>query len=422
MKIAFSRVSRGNRSVGGHSPGALDALAEVLQPLWPAATFERPGRRGPLRAGPGDFVALPNLDRATLVLPLRPRSATAVVLRGHRRPSTPRARLEHRVLEQAARAGAADLLGARFTVSASRTALPNFVDLLGLTLNRPVSIGVHLGPPRANRKPVVQAVDAHGETLAFGKVAVDDLTDRLVRAEAEALGWLQRRRLSHLQLPHVLGTGEWHGRGYLLLSPVDTQGRGRDEGHVLARAMVELAQSGGASQAELVQSEYWAAVGRRLDPVAGEMAATLRYLRTDLGERLAGVRLDLGPWHGDWTPWNMSWQPQCCVLWDWERFQLRVPAGFDALHYHSQAAIRAGRISPAAAISSVAAIASRLLAPFGVPPAQADSVMATYLLEIGARYLEDRQHEAGADIGDLRSWLIPELARLVNRIGAEVAR
>ncbi len=46
-------------------------------------------------------------------------------------------------------------------------------------------------------------------------------------------------------------------------------------------------------------------------------------------------------------------------------------------------------------------------------------VTATYLLEIGVRYVHDRQEEAGSRLGDISAWLLPELTALVGLATAE---
>jgi hypothetical protein len=44
-----------------------------------------------------------------------------------------------------------------------------------------------------------------------------------------------------------------------------------------------------------------------------------------------------------------------------------------------------------------------------VPAAEAQLVAVLYLTELSARYLADRQAEAGALLGRLGSWLIPAI-------------
>ncbi len=54
------------------------------------------------------------------------------------------------------------------------------------------------------------------------------------------------------------------------------------------------------------------------------------------------------------------------------------------------------------------------------PPAQADSSCRRTYSRLAPRYLDDRQDEAGARLGDI-GWLLPELARLIDRVATETA-
>ena len=40
-------------------------------------------------------------------------------------------------------------------------------------LGREISLGIQLGPPRANRKPILQVLDSDGQPLAFGKLGIN---------------------------------------------------------------------------------------------------------------------------------------------------------------------------------------------------------------------------------------------------------
>src|SRR5207253_3116256 len=78
-------------------------------------------------------------------------------------------------------------------------------------------------------------------------------------------------------------------------------------------------------------------------PAAKRYAAALERLRS------AHVTLAFGAWHGDWQPYNMArvpGRPAQIALWDWERFALGVPLGFDPLHYLLQALLHGRGVGP----------------------------------------------------------------------------
>jgi hypothetical protein len=127
-----------------------------------------------------------------------------------------------------------------------------------------------------------------------------------------------------------------------------------------------------------------------------------------------GEQLELGAWHGDWTPWNMAYDGAVLSVWDWERYQADVPAGYDALHWASQDVIMSRRETPKDAIESLLTAAPGLLEAFDVEAVAASRIALLYLLELGTRYEGDGQEAAGARLGALETWLLPALA---DRLG-----
>jgi hypothetical protein len=158
-------------------------------------------------------------------------------------------------------------------------------------------------------------------------------------------------------------------------------------------------------------SPYWRNLPLRLRALGqrDDAAALLRALGH--AEAAASTTaLPFGSWHGDWAPWNMTISDGCALVWDWERFETGVPAGYDAVHYALQQAVRGGMAAGPAA-EEMLARAPGILAPFGLDPAAARLVAMLYLIEIGTRYLHDGQAEAGAQLGRVDRWLLPVLAR-----------
>ncbi len=317
------------------------------------------------------------------------------------------------------RVGAADLLPQRIAVLERATSEQDSLGvLLAHVVGEPSVIGVHLGPPRANRKPILQVVGRSGHTRAFAKVGINDLTRSLVADETAALTALAEVSFARLQVPRIVYAGEWRDHQLLVLAPVPTSG-GSERPALLRRAMVELCDAFGSSEQTLAASGYWEDLGSRVAGLQGLSADGLRAAMTDLRDPASRTRLRFGSWHGDWTRWNMSYARDQVVAWDWERFASGVPAGFDAFHYELQTLVRQRELTPRTALQATLARAGTIMSPFGVPPESAGLVVAAYLLEIGSRYLHDRQDEAGARLGDLSAWLLPELSMLVRRLAGE---
>jgi len=406
------------------------SLGEVCAVLWPppaTASLSRGPRslRGPDRDRERDFVVLPSARRPRLLVPAGRRASAAAVCR-YGEPGSVTAWAASRALALALAAGGARVgLGGRLRVTASPgTAGPGAGDpgagtiegYLRSVLGYEVLISTHLGAARANRKPVLQLLTPRGQTLGFAKVSVNPLTRDLIRAERAALGTLATASLSGLTVPSVLHHGQWQGREVLVMNALPTWRRRRAlRPGQLTAAMTELTAVGGRSRGPLAGSGYLDRLRSRLaDAPPGPDRAALGQALDALAA--AGPELSFGAWHGDWTGWNMASTAGGLLVWDWERFALGVPAGFDPLHYQLQTDVVRRRRPPAQAARGCVRDAAACLAPFGVPAGQARLVAVLYLAELSARYLADRQGEAGARLGRPGTWLIPAIEEAMRTL------
>jgi len=390
----------------GYAPRV--GLGDVSAVLWPSASIAFGARGRSPRAGQRDFLVLPSASRPRLLVPSGRRPAAAA-LRRYGEPGSARAWLGRHALALALSAGAARAgLGGRLRVRAEPGADTIEAYLSGV-VGQEVLISTHLGAARANSKPVLQLLGAHGDTLGFAKLSVNPLTRDLIRAEHAALTALAAEPLRRLTVPRVLHHGLWRDHEVLVLSALPAWRRRRPlRPGQLTAAMTELATVGGRRRGRLATSPYLARITSRLEPVAP--GPDRDALGAALG-KLAGAdpELSFGAWHGDWTGWNMASTRDGLLVWDWERFTRPVPAGFDPLHYRLQTAVIRHRRPPRQAAADLISAAPRVLAPFGVPAAEARLTGLLYLADLSVRYLSDRQAETGARLGRPGTWLIPAL-------------
>ncbi|MFC4008319.1 hypothetical protein ACFOY2_13895 [Nonomuraea purpurea] len=226
---------------------------------------------------------------------------------------------------------------------------------LSEVFRRPVETVLHVRPAlRANRKPVLE-VRSQGRRLAFVKIGDSARTRALINAESAALRRLAGLSLGTVCAPSVLHHGDWRGLSVLALSPLPVR-RGRVPPPLLREAIKEIAGTGGARAA----------------------------------------------WHGDFAPWNMCLSSDGRVLvWDWERYEVGVPYGFDAVHHFFQRALR--RMSPPVAARACVARAVRELAPLGVSGTAARQTALRYLIALADRHAADGH----TPLGPPESWLNP---------------
>jgi hypothetical protein len=379
-------------------------LDEVLRTLFPAA------------ATPGDsteYLVVPNARHPRLLVPARPRPAATAAVRRYAEPRSRVARLKRAAVAGALRTGTARwLLPDRVHVAHAGSVAAHLRQALG----EPVILSIHIGPARANRKAVVQLLTPDGRTVGFAKVGTGPLTRRLVRAETAALATLDRAGLRQLTVPRIRHCGAWRGHEILVQSalPVWRRRVPLDPAR-LASAMREVALCQGGTEAPLVTSGYWAQLQERVAAVADRPdGAALLAAVTALGARGGRLPLRFGAWHGDWTAWNMAVLADTLLVWDWERFTAGVPLGFDALHYDLQQRVHTAA-DPAEALTRTLRTIDELLAPFGVAPPARETTALLYVADLAARYLTDRQAEAGARLGALGTWLLPVLLRRLDQ-------
>ncbi|MGN6793575.1 MAG: hypothetical protein ACTHJW_14415 [Streptosporangiaceae bacterium] len=391
--------------------GRAGYLRDICQQLWPDPARAELGQRPPA-GDPGDvsMIVLPGLRHPRLLVPAERRAAAAAVRR-YGEPGSVRSALATRALSAALSSGLGSvMLRGRLTVRVPPGA-QTIESRLSEMLGRPVLVGVHLGAPRANRKPVLQLLTAAGETIGFAKVAINPLTASLVRAEHAALSRLRAARLRQLQAPRVLGFDRWNGLEILVLSPLPVwQRRTPLRPAALQRAMSEIIGVAGVRESTLTTSEYWQHLKARHEGAGdGTEHATLGSALAELASLAGGATLAFGSWHGDWTPWNMASTADGLLVWDWERFTTPAPTGLDALHCWLQAEVVRNRRKPAEAALACVRRAPALLEPFGVTGQRAHLTALLYLADLSVRYLADQQEQAGAALGAPRRWLLPAL-------------
>lgn len=404
-------------------------LWETLAALWPEparierrgrgvpGTGSRPGRPG-RAGGQTEFLILPNEAKAVLLLPRRPRRATAAALRHYKASAVGRQRLRFRGLALGAQMGLADVLPQRITIGQPGDE-PNadVVSYLRKVLDQELIVSLRIGPPRANRKPVLELLSPHGRLLGFAKVGITGLTRELVRAEAAALGVLETAGLTRLEVPRLLHHGHWQDHEVLVQAPLTGSGRAATPA-ALTSAMAELATTAGVTIEPVGQSRYWRGLRSRLEACGGrEPTGALLQIMADMQATAEATSLAFGSWHGDWTPWNMAFSGGRVLVWDWERFESGVPIGYDVLHYQLQGAVEQSNGAGGRAAAEAALFTAPMrLGSLGVRPGSAVFVAALYLLEIAARYTCDGAAEAGARLGDVSWWLLPPLSRYAARL------
>lgn len=275
-------------------------------------------------------------------------------------------------------------------------------ELAASVLGHPVVTGVLLGPPRLNRKPVVEVFHPDGDVAAFAKVAVNELTTELVRSEQTNLERLAAAGLTGLRIPKVLHAGHLAEHRVLMLDVLhSSQDEARQTPTIPLGAMADLAGSMGSGQGRLRGSSFLARL-RAVTEATGE--PRLGQVLTRIEQTWPDATVHWGCWHGDWAPWNMGVHAGTIEVWDWERFEADVPWGFDAVHFRAQS-VRHLSEHRGDDERSLRQDVGHLLAGTGTPGAEqdADLVLLLYLVSIAARLIDRPAHGRTGEVAPQRA-------------------
>jgi len=421
-------------SLGGHqSPAFVHTSAGEASGLGPAATADLrwlyeilddpmidEADLGPRRAC--RYLARCSGDSLGLLIPLdSPRSAAAIFQRRNDGQSW-----SERAIGRAGEAGArCSLLGPVFesglgnrlpAVPGTVITLPEpaLLPYLRAQLDEPdLMAAVTVGPPRRNRKPVLQLLRSTGETIGFAKIGWSPLTRSLVDNEGAVLQHVSDHRLSGertplISIPSVLLDADWGPHRVVVTSPIGRpQAWGRPfrsstMTHAsITRAVANLTGVQTQTVGDAPQIKYLASQ----DPEMQYLAERLRALH-------GSTQVDVGLWHGDLTPWNVITTSSEAGIWDWEFAGTERPVGFDALHRHFEHHRRSSGGSNDLALQAVVTDAAAVVRPVGYPRnvAAIDAIVDWYLAELLAREIAlTGQRWSGGAVGDLGDTLRPLL-------------
>jgi hypothetical protein len=381
------------------APVANEALDWIVGVLWgelPGVSVSRVSsgsRNQPATSGAVErYLVVPNARRPRMLLPAdRPGGAAA--LAAGNRMRRPGAKAERWAAGLAVRSGTARLI---FRDSIEVAAEPSgvtrtLVSALAELLGEPVELAINVRAAGPYRKPVIQVLSHDGRTLAYAKVAWNDVTERNVAAESDALEAISSARLG-LSAPRVRARLSWRAHTVLVTDPMPA---GLDRYPVslgppstaVTRAVAGLWPG---SKAPLAESDYSAKladrIGRAASAAPDASSAALQMLDR-IRARFADVAIDHGSWHGDWAPWNLGRENGGLWAWDWEYARPGVPLGFDLPHWFFQRSFVERKSSFLEGVVAARAAATPLR-ELGLTSSQVEATLALHGLEAAARYLD----------------------------------
>ncbi|MBA2559515.1 MAG: hypothetical protein H0V07_06430 [Propionibacteriales bacterium] len=376
---------------------------ELVELLWPGATLVRARS---VESPTSSMLCLPSTTKVRSLVPVQPPAVPAGVIARRLSGRGLRVNTQRVALVGLLRTGLMTRGSTRVAHLEPSAAGTGLTELLSDLLRHEVFMAIHLGAPRANRKPVLELLDRAGRAVAFGKLGINPLTDRLVDAEATALTTLATRELTHVLHPAVIARTSWQGHPLLLQTPLPVEHARQAPTSLVATAAREVSGVADGAPTKLPDTPYFKALTQRVSLLPHGEAAEL--LGQALVRLAAGdAQLSCGAWHGDWTSWNMATVSGRLMVWDWERYESDVPDGFDLLHHAFQSAVQRNPLGAPAHARTLLARAPQIL--HWMDAATAKDTARLYVIEIASRYVGDGQAEAGGRLGHVIPWAAPVL-------------
>lgn len=285
------------------------------------------GELGGWGSGRERFIAMPGRDDVRQLLPWRWSTLRATFLRSS----------DDRPLSKQLRdvVGVAGLFSVGALAQSRRVGIAaagSLVEHVAAELGLERAYGLVLcGPARSNQKPVIQLHDRRGRTIAFVKVAWNDLTLRLIRDERTALEHIARA--DGIAAPEILAHGEYGSSTWLAIAPVGVERRSDATVESIDQLAMAIERTGRGWTGDVDRSSFVASLRERAvglphaEPIVAALA--VRDSGTDLTE--AGA-------HGDFVPWNIRSGSPVPAVWDWERYRSYCPTGYDRFHHRLQVA------------------------------------------------------------------------------------
>jgi hypothetical protein len=252
-----------------------------------------------------------------------------------------------------------------------------------------------------NTKPVVQVFSPKGEPWGYVKVGWNEFTRGLIDTEARFLE--ATPAFSKLEVPMLIGAGRWRNLEISAIAPLPERVRRFAPAARLPPAATtwDIAQIGGMQEAPLSSSSYWhrlrLALSNLLEGASARSVDAVQGCLNRLEDRYGDTSLVFGGWHGDWVPWNLAWDGNSLVVWDWEHTGRGVPLGFDVVHYLFQVPFAKRKRKLAVSIGEMRRRGPPELDRLGVPPDTQPALISAYLLQLFARYQSAQRAGAGVN-------------------------
>ena len=204
---------------------------------------------------------------------------------------------------------------------------------------RKLDFALSLGTPGPHRKPVIQLTNASGIVIGYAKVGWNEVTNSLVKNEADTIKCLSCSSFHSFSIPSLLHAGWWHNCYLTVQSPPTGTLSPAPKfltSHYL-KTVEELADLN-TTYMPMRASAFWAGLLNTVKNVkSGFYLGILeRKIIPKIEKTLGDMPLPFHASHGDFAPWNAYIKDGKLFLYDWEYSRPDAPGGWDLFHFTTQ--------------------------------------------------------------------------------------
>lgn len=198
----------------------------------------------------------------------------------------------------------------------------------------------------ANRKIIVQIADKN-EVVAYAKFTNEKTVGQTFEKEYKDLEWLASKGVSGI--PEILWSGNINGQVGFVQSAIKKQ-QNLSVNELTNQHWVFLENLYKATGKNInFQSSSFSRELKQFEQLLEKstwkskdiLLGVINYVR----EYYADETMKVSFYHGDFTPWNMTWQLENLFVFDFEYAIREYPAWLDAFHFITQVGILSDRLS-----------------------------------------------------------------------------
>lgn len=201
-----------------------------------------------------------------------------------------------------------------------------------------LKVGISLGTPGPERKPVFQVQSNYGTILGYAKIGWDSLTNELVKNEVKMLKLINQRVYTYAKFATILYDGYYNNNYMLVTSPLKMNNRiiPDNSEKLIIDALLEISRIE-KNNGLFGKSLFWQKLVRRADSIKDTFSSySYKWIHNAIMTIENAIQDLESPFFiklGDFTPWNVAQDDAKIAIVDLEFAERNYLAGWDLFHF-----------------------------------------------------------------------------------------